>query len=64
MTKFVNATESDVRVGVEKPKMVKMVAEKYIKEFCTVSQSVSIRAEEMASLRIHKVAAGLAESKQ
>jgi len=31
--KLVNATESDVSVGLEKPRIVKMVAEKYIREF-------------------------------
>jgi hypothetical protein len=35
-TKFVRATERDVSVGEEKPRMVKMVAEKYISEFCCV----------------------------
>lgn len=34
MMKFVVATDSDVNVGLEKPRMVKMVAEKYIREFC------------------------------
>lgn len=33
MMKFVTATESEVRVGLEKPSRVKMVAEKYINEF-------------------------------
>jgi hypothetical protein len=33
MKKFVRATESDVRVGSEKPRNMKMVAEKYIREF-------------------------------
>lgn len=32
--KFVRATEREVRVGEEKPRIVKMVAEKYISEFC------------------------------
>lgn len=31
--KFVTATESDVSVGLWKPRMVKIVAEKYISEF-------------------------------
>jgi hypothetical protein len=34
MTKLVKATDSDVNVGLEKPRMVKMVAEKYMREFC------------------------------
>jgi hypothetical protein len=32
-TKFVRATESEVKVGEAKPSIVKMVAEKYIREF-------------------------------
>jgi len=32
--KFVIATDMDVKVGLAKPRIVKMVAEKYIKEFC------------------------------
>lgn len=35
-TKFVRATERDVRVGEENPRMVKIVALKYIKEFCSL----------------------------
>lgn len=35
-TKFVTATERDVRVGEEKPRMVKIVALKYIREFCEI----------------------------
>lgn len=38
MRKFVSATEREVRVGLSKPRMVKMVAEKYIKEFYKFSQ--------------------------
>ena len=38
MRKFVTATEREVRVGLSKPRMVKMVAEKYIKEFYKFSQ--------------------------
>ena len=33
MIKLVEATESDVKVGLEKPRIVKIVAEKYIREF-------------------------------
>jgi hypothetical protein len=33
MRKFVTATVSDVKVGLSNPRMVKMVAEKYISEF-------------------------------
>jgi len=33
MTKFVVATEREVNVGLEKPIMVNMVAEKYMREF-------------------------------
>lgn len=36
MMKLVTATESAVNVGLEKPTMVKIVAEKYIREFCVV----------------------------
>ena len=32
--KFVRAMEREVRVGEEKPRREKMVAEKYIREFC------------------------------
>lgn len=32
-TKFVTATDREVSVGLENPRMLKMVAEKYIKEF-------------------------------
>jgi len=35
MTKFVVATEREVKVGLEKPIMVNMVAEKYMREFYT-----------------------------
>ena len=35
--KFVTATESDVNVGLRNPRMVKMVAEKYISEFWLMS---------------------------
>jgi hypothetical protein len=35
MMKLVKATDSDVSVGLEKPRMVKIVAEKYIREFCS-----------------------------
>lgn len=38
MRKFVTATEREVRVGLSKPRIVKMVAEKYIKEFYKFSQ--------------------------
>ncbi len=31
--KLVIATDMDVKVGLEKPRVVKIVAEKYIKEF-------------------------------
>lgn len=33
-TKFVTAIDSEVRIGEENPKVEKIVAEKYIKEFC------------------------------
>ena len=33
IAKFVNATERDVIVGFPKPRIVKIVAEKYIREF-------------------------------
>lgn len=35
--KLVIATDIDVRVGLANPRSVKMVAEKYIREFCLVS---------------------------
>jgi hypothetical protein len=35
ITKLVTATDSEVSVGLEKPSMLKIVAEKYIKEFCS-----------------------------
>jgi intein-encoded DNA endonuclease-like protein len=38
MRKFVTATVREVKVGLSKPNMVKMVAEKYIKEFYKSSQ--------------------------
>jgi hypothetical protein len=38
MMKLVTATVREVKVGLSKPSMVKMVAEKYIKEFCGFSQ--------------------------
>ena len=34
--KFVIATESEVNVGLEKPRRVKIVAEKYIREFYNI----------------------------
>lgn len=34
MRRLVRATEREVRVGLEKPRRVKIVAEKYIREFC------------------------------
>lgn len=34
MPKFVRATESDVRVGLAKPNILNIVAEKYMSEFC------------------------------
>lgn len=36
------ATDREVKVGFEKPRILKMVAEKYIKEFCScfVSQGL------------------------
>lgn len=42
--KFVAATVNDVKVGLEKPTMVKMVAEKYMREFCRQCK-VSISAK-------------------
>ena len=35
--KFVTATVKDVKVGLSNPTIVKMVAEKYINEFCQKS---------------------------
>jgi hypothetical protein len=64
--KFVTATERDVRVGEENPIKEKMVAEKYIREFCDnirsvmriVRNNVSITGGQ-GSIRNHKVAGGL-----
>lgn len=64
MMKLVIATESDVKVGLEKPRRVKMVAEKYIKEFYTIFLSVLVKLDGKVSLRIHKTVGGLATSKQ
>lgn len=36
--KFVTATVRDVSVGLLKPTMAKIVAEKYMREFCQVSK--------------------------
>lgn len=36
MRRFVMATEREVRVGLEKPRRVNIVAEKYIREFWVV----------------------------
>ena len=35
MRKLVKATDSEVNVGLEKPSIVKIVAEKYMREFCS-----------------------------
>ena len=43
MIKLVVATDRDVNVGLEKPRMVKMVAEKYIKEFCSSKHNITQR---------------------
>jgi hypothetical protein len=45
MIKFVSATDSAVRVGLEKPMMENMVAEKYIREFWMVSPLAEVNAE-------------------
>ena len=63
MRKFVTATVSDVKVGLSNPKMVKIVAEKYISEFYKSSQ-LRVKWPKEASLRSRKVAGGLAISKQ
>ena len=64
--KFVTATERDVKVGEENPINEKMVAEKYIREFCEgirlVKQIIRSRVSTkggQASIRSHRVAGGL-----
>jgi hypothetical protein len=63
MTRFVMATERLVSVGLSNPRIVKMVAEKYINEFC----HFEVRNEKRVvrkDLRSHKVVADLAVSRQ
>lgn len=60
MMKLVVATESDVRVGLEKPSMVKMVAEKYIREFY-LSQ-LRIRKTEKGSYKTTKLLQSLQQA--
>ena len=64
MRKFVTATESDVNVGLEKPRMVKIVAEKYIKEFCDCSCQRVISQCVTVCLQNRRVVVALAKSMQ
>lgn len=67
--KFVTATERDVKVGEENPISEKIVAEKYIKEFCEgiklvmrIMRSRISTKREQANIRSHRVAGDLEAS--
>lgn len=55
-TKFVQATEREVSVGEEKPRIVKMVAEKYINEFYCAPLVLTQDREVREDLQNHRAA--------
>lgn len=58
-TKFVAATHRDVKIGDVKPSREKMVAEKYMMEFCVRSKHTTIEVRK-GDKQIHRVAVALA----
>lgn len=56
--KLVRAMERDVRVGDEKPRREKIVAEKYIREFWSGSEALQTMRK--VDVQSHRVAADLA----
>lgn len=63
MTKLVDATVSEVSVGLAKPIRVNMVAEKYMREFCNAILAHG-DTNPKENLRSRRVAVGLATNRQ